>query len=300
MKFLTIPAHEALRPFIRNYWHLRSMATGDGIQRIMSNGAVSLHFYRAQPIRFGDDSRWFTSSLNVQDIKYMDLVTKTGSFEVLGVEFMPFGARLFFDESMSACSGMHLKPEDLNDPAFCELEERIMEAIDPSQCYRFLDEFFLHKLMKTIAGGINVQRLQGVFRLAEGSLVTDESTLTPSTLADKACLSPKQFTRIFHEYVGINPKSYLRILRCHAAILALQEKAMSADSHAETLTEIAWRCGYYDLSHMTSDFMEINGSSPSQIIETVKQRAPHPILSQAFQPSFSQVLKKLIRIENLV
>lgn len=34
MKFLTIPAHEALRPFIRNYWHLRSMATGDGIQRI--------------------------------------------------------------------------------------------------------------------------------------------------------------------------------------------------------------------------------------------------------------------------
>ena len=64
MKFQVISTHEALRPFIHNYWHLHAMATDEGSQRIMANGRVALQFYRAQPISFADDPRLFTCSLN--------------------------------------------------------------------------------------------------------------------------------------------------------------------------------------------------------------------------------------------
>ena len=300
MQFITIPVNEALRPFIRNYWHLRSMAVADGSQRIMSNGAASLHFYRGQPICFGDDERTFTASLNVHGVGYIDLKTKRGAFEIVGVEFTPYGAHIFFNVPMSDCSGHHLKPEDLSDKEFQELEERIIESYDTATCFQLMDAFFLNRLMNTTVNMLNIKRLNSVSRLTEGTYIEEGSSLTPSLLAEEACLSQKQFTRVFHEFVGINPKSYLRILRCHTAILALQRKAYNDSSNAETLTEIAWKSGYYDLSHMTADFIEINGSTPAEVLATIRQRKSNPILSQAFQPTFGQVLKKLIRIENLI
>ena len=300
MQFITIPANEALRPFIRNYWHLRSMAVAEGCQRIMSNGAASLHFYRGQPISFGDDSRMFTTSLNIHGVGYIDLKTKRGAFDIVGVEFTPYGAHIFFNIPMSDCSGLHLKPEDLSDTEFQELEERIIETSDTATCFQLMDSFFISRVMKTTVNMLNIKRLNSVSRLTEGTYVEEGGSLTSSKLAEVACLSQKQFTRIFHEFVGINPKSYLRILRCHSAILALQNKAMNNGSNKETLTEIAWKSGYYDLSHMTADFLEINGSTPAEVLATIRQRENNPILSQAFQPKFGQILKKLIRIENLV
>lgn len=298
MQYTMIPVHEALRPFIRTYWHLRSMAVADGIQRVMSNGSASLHFYRAQPVCFADDKRVFTTSINIQGKEFMDLRTHRGGFEIFGVEFSPFGASMLFGIPLSDCSGRHLTPEDLHDKDFAVLEEKILTSADSLECFSLMDSFFLHRLLNTKIDGLNIKRLHGVSRLAEGTYVEEGTSLTPALLADEACLSPKQFTRIFHEFVGMNPKSYLRILRCHTAILGIHRMATAGDPG--TLTEVAWQSGYYDLSHMTSDFLEIGGNTPSEVLSTVRQRTPNPILSQAFQPTFGNVLKKLIRIENLI
>jgi len=295
MKFQVIPTHEALRPFIHNYWHLQAMATDEGSQRIMANGRVALQFYRAQPISFADDPRLFTCSLNVHDIQFIDLRTCSGLLDIIGAEFTPFGAHMFFPMPMSHCVGSHLKPDDLGDREFCELEERLLGTTDEKACYALLDDFFFRSLLKNAGDGLNVRRLQSVFHLAESQQVSAGNILTTADLANEACLSSKQFGRIFQEYVGLNPKSYLRLLRCHAAVLALQNKRPN-----QTLTEIAWSSGYYDLSHMTSDLLQIHGTTPSEVLATIRQRHSHTILSQAFQPVFSHVMKKLIRMENLI
>ena len=295
MNFAIYSSHEALHPFIHNYWHLEATAVDDGTQRIMSNGRVALQFYPAQPVSFGDDDRRFTCCLNVHGLGYFDLKNRRGKLEIVGAEFTPYGARMFFNVPMSHCTGMHLTPDDLNDREFAEFEERVLGAADMKECCLLMDEFFLKRLLKGFADELNLHRLQSVFRLAESREVSFENSLTPTSLADEACLSPKQFTRIFHEFVGLHPKAYLRLLRCHAAVLALQNKRPE-----QTLTEIAWHCGYYDLSHMAAEFTQIHGTTPSTILSIIQQRRPHPVLSQAFQPVFSHVTKKLIRSENLI
>ncbi len=89
--------------------------------------------------------------------------------------------------------------------------------------------------------------------------------------------------------MGINPKSYLRLLRFNKALMELQKSKEEA-----LLTEIAWRCGYYDLSHMTSDFRTLCGYSPSELLSAKSD------LTEAFRSDFSGLMKKKIKIENLI
>ena len=73
---------------------------------------------------------------------------------------------------------------------------------------------------------------------------------------------------------------------------ALMEIQSSSDN--SSLTNIAWSCGYYDLAHMTSDFRDICGFSPSELIRHGEE------LTEAFGLKFSGLMKKKIKIENLI
>ncbi len=156
-------------------------------------------------------------------------------------------------------------------------------------------QFYLSQDIRIDDGDINIERLNDVF---DDIVPTDDSTarpphyqneFSPADLASTACLSQKQFTRVFNKYVGMNPKSYLRLLRFHKALMKIQ-----SFSDNSSLTNIAWSCGYYDLAHMTSDFRDICGFSPSELIRHGGE------LTETFGQKFSGLMKKKIKIENLI
>ncbi|MCQ2217564.1 MAG: helix-turn-helix domain-containing protein [Paludibacteraceae bacterium] len=292
MEFITIPCHESLRPFIRNYWMLSSMCTGVGTQQIFSNGTASLHFYLSQDVRLDDGDRHYRAVLFHQNLQKIGVVTVEGEFDIFGAEFVPFCSRVFFPTEMP---DIYASPEDLHDEEFATLNMDIYEAESTEERVALLDSFFLKRLAQFPEGDINMERLSDVF---DNMVPTDGSAahpphsqneFSPADLASAACLSQKQFTRIFNKYVGMNPKSYLRLLRFHKALMELHS---SADN--SSLTNIAWRCGYYDLAHMTSDFRDICGSSPSELIQHGQN------LTEAFGQKFSGLMKKKIKIENMI
>ena len=82
--------------------------------------------------------------------------------------------------------------------------------------------------------------------------------LQVSELADIACLSSKQFGRIFNMYVGMMPKEYVRIVRFQKSMWLLQNRC-------QDYAEIAYGCGYSDQSHLIRDFRQFSGTTPSQI-----------------------------------
>lgn len=90
----------------------------------------------------------------------------------------------------------------------------------------------------------------------------------------------------------MNPKSYLRLLRFHRALQMLQ--ASSSAPRPGGLTEVALTCGYTDLPHMISDFRDICGYSPSELVRS------GTALTEAFGQQFSGLMKKKIKIENLI
>lgn len=69
-------------------------------------------------------------------------------------------------------------------------------------------------------------------------------------LAKQACYSIKQFKRKFAERVGLNPKTYARILRMNRAYdirNCFPDKSWNS---------IAARCGYTDYQHLAKDYKE--------------------------------------------
>lgn len=292
MEFTPITCHETLRPFIRNYWLLTSQCTATGTQQIFSNGAASLHFYLSQDITIDDGERHYRTALFNQNMQKVSVVSNKGTFNIFGAEFVPFCSRVFFPCEMD---GIYASPEDLQDEEFIALSKNIHEAGSTEQRVTLLDDFFLKRLAQFPEGDINIERLSDVF---DDIVPTDGSTaqpphcqneFSPADLASAACLSQKQFTRVFNKYVGMNPKSYLRLLRFHKALMEIQ-----SSSDNSSLTHIAWSCGYYDLAHMTSDFRDICDFSPSELIQHGQE------LTETFGQKFSGLMKKKIKIENLI
>lgn len=299
MEFKPIPCHESLRPFIRNYWMLSSSCTTTGTQQIFSNGAASLQFYLSQDIRIDDGDRRYRTVLYHQNMEKVGVVTDEGAFNTIGVEFVPFCSRVFFPNAPSlwgrAGEKAYASPEDMNDEEFTTLSKNVHKAESLEKRVALLDDFFLKRLAQFPEGDINIERLNDVF---DDIVPTDGSTarpphcqneFSPTDLASTACLSQKQFTRVFNKYVGMNPKSYLRLLRFHKALMEIQ-----SSSDNSSLTNIAWSCGYYDLAHMASDFRDICGFSPSELIRHGQE------LTEAFGQKFSGLMKKKIKIENLI
>lgn len=290
MQFRPIPCHKSLQPFIRNYWFLSAECTDKGTQRIYSNGAASLHFYLTQEVLLDGSEQRYRAALNRHDLSCMEITTEQGQFNILGVEFVPFCALLFFDMKSGP---QHLSPEETGDKEFVTLTNQIRSTTDTETQVRLLDDFFTQRIARIPEDDININRLSNVFDSIVPTDGRDASvyfdSVSPSDLASTACLSQKQFTRVFSEYVGMNPKSYLRLLRFHKALQELHR----SPTHTP-LTEIAWTCGYYDLAHMTNDFRQLCGHSPSEVLEMGDQ------LTEAFQTDFSGLMKKKVLLENVV
>ena len=75
-----------------------------------------------------------------------------------------------------------------------------------------------------------------------------------SSLAERACLSPFHFQRVFTKRMGISPNDYLQ---AHRVAEARQQLSMNIP-----LSELALSLGFFDQSHFTRTFRKVMGVSP--------------------------------------
>lgn len=238
-----------LRPYIHAYHYLKGGETPI-VQRLVSNGCMGLNFCRNQSIRFGDYGTMATC-LGGPRTDYFDVATG-GGLEMVGVEFQPYGARMFFDMPMSDLFNLLLTPSDLNDADLKVLEEQVMTADSVATCFRIFDAFFIRRLRADKRREYNRQRIAAAFHTVGQQ---SESTAV-GDMAQAACLGTKQFNRLFADFVGMTPKRYLRLHRFHDALRRMKTGRLS-------LVETAWQSGYYDQAHMTREFKDLSGFAPS-------------------------------------
>ncbi len=285
MQFTTIPAAEALRPYIRNYWMVKATALEPMAHfRIMTNAASSMVYFPSQDGSL-DDMQHLVLVVHGASMHNFTYHFPAGEICIAGVEFHPAGLHAFFDKPASYFVDQHFSPSDLQDEGLKQLEAELATISSEAEYQAAFDRFFLSRLaVSTYANSLNMQRVQNVFAYIEQHHPME---INVADLASEACLSPRQFTRVFTEYIGLTPKNYLRIYRFHAALMALRDHEEGA-----SLMQLAWDNGYYDLSHMTSDFRDICLQTPSSTIQLGNR------LTETFQTTFSLLMKKKILPEN--
>jgi transcriptional regulator GlxA family with amidase domain len=98
-------------------------------------------------------------------------------------------------------------------------------------------------------------RVQTALAYAKRNL---RSALSTEELAGVACLSPRQFTRVFREETGVSPGRAIEALRIEAARLLLEQSRLSMD-------EIAVETGFGARERMRRAFVRTYGEAPQAI-----------------------------------
>jgi AraC-like DNA-binding protein len=128
------------------------------------------------------------------------------------------------------------------------LEEKIMLAFDNTERIKIITVFLEQRLKKN---QVNESPIISSIRL----IIKCNGQPRIAQVTDRYFLSQRQFERKFKEFSGLSPKLFSRIARFQYACNQFGNKNQS-------LTQIAYRCGYYDQSHFIHEFKEFSGFHP--------------------------------------
>jgi AraC-like DNA-binding protein len=162
-----------------------------------------------------------------------------GLYRFLGI---PMGELLGQD----AFDGVELLGSEIN-----QVSDQLREAA----CYMEMKKIVERFLLK------HVHRLKQALPIDQvlPLLIRQGGLLKIEQLASSACLSTRQFERLFGQRIGLPPKHFSRLVRfSHAWILKQQRPHLP-------WIQIAYECGYFDQMHLIRDFHEFAGVNPSTI-----------------------------------
>ncbi|WP_280752520.1 MULTISPECIES: helix-turn-helix domain-containing protein [unclassified Parabacteroides] len=251
-EFRIIQPSPLLAPYIKNYWLLKTACDSPALARTVPCGMMNLIFHRGNRLLSIHDNlvhpRAFLSGheKTFADLQY------TGQVNMFSVVFRPVGVKAFFKLPMNKLHNLRVTAGDLEDKELAALEQSLTSTENDELCILLIEQFLLKRLS----------------HLAEHNLKRIEATIQQinsgqtdiARLADTACLSTKQFQRIFSEHVGANPKEFTRTIRFQRALHKLE--------HCPEIpfTTLAHACDYFDQSHMIKDFKALSGYTPSEYL----------------------------------
>lgn len=245
-----------LAPYIKQYWSIENtLGAGEShVQRIVPTGLIELSFYLADHPKTEASNRCFkgNSLISGQQESYFDLQT-CGKLDLFSVTFQPQAARLFFDLPITELYNQTIPLEYLGKETFSQIESELYAAKTFPQKVTVMNRFLSERLKQNFHQN-SLGRLSSVFSLINNL----KGQVTIDVLARQACLSRKQFERVFASGVGVSPKRFLRIVRFQNA---LHQRQLNQKIR---LTNLAYDCGYFDQPHMINDFKLLSGMSPGE------------------------------------
>lgn len=171
---------------------------------------------------------------------------------VLIARIYPYASALFFSDPLSEFTNY---ATDMYDVALSENRElyfRIMEANELGSKINILETHFLQQLKK------NETRLKkvSIVQAINQQLLFNDQQLDLPALAKHSGLSERYIQKLYLSNIGISPAAFTSVIRFNKSLQLVLNTSQS-------LTEIAYDCGYYDQAHFIKEFRKFTGITPS-------------------------------------
>lgn len=255
----------ALRPYVHHYWLLKSCDTPMS-QLILPVSCLKWIFHRKQPF---DVNGVPALRMQAAVVGLYEKAVRVGSaeeVEMITVFFQPYAARMVMDIPLHAFANASHDLEQLEDRELRVLKARVLEALTLADAIARIEEFIVRRLVRT-QDSPYFQPLVKVF-----GQMRDRAEVRIDELAATACLSERQFRRVFKEQVGTSPKQLLRLQRFRQATnLLLQSGGRQFDT-------LLYQYGFTDHSHFNHEFHEIAGMCPTEYLRYLEQVSREGIL----------------------
>jgi AraC-like DNA-binding protein len=136
------------------------------------------------------------------------------------------------------------------------INEKLSTAADYTQMISIVENYLSTLIHKTSRTTEPVDKI--------GRSIIYGTSKSIDWYAGEACLSHRQFDRIFVKRMGINPKLFYRIARF--------EKTYQLKNRSPELDwlSVALHTGYYDYQHLVKEYHDFTGYSPTRLFELDK------------------------------
>jgi AraC-like DNA-binding protein len=189
---------------------------------------------------------------------------------VVGVQFAPGGASPFFRMPISELEDASFDMADLWGAEAGWVRERILAAPTPRAMLEVLATCLEERLdTYTRAGFGYTTRLHPAVVYMARELDICDGPGRVQTVTGKIGMSQRRVAQLFHEQVGVSPKTFHRVRRFQHTLARLRgvQQVNWADLAAE--------CGYYDQAHLSHDFRQIAGMTPSAYLAAATEHLNH-------------------------
>lgn len=255
-KFQFYKPCELLRPYIRYYWVFRSNQLLNTLT--FPIGCPQIIFHKQTPL-YIPELKTAQSEFTISgQVNYPSHLYADGNVEMIVVVFHPYALNAFLNLPISLLHNQEVSGYDLENEKLKQLATQIFDCENINLCITVIEQWLLSQIVDTMTSK-TVCNLKRIAATVQQLFAMPAVSVTE--LASTACLSKKQFERVFNELVGANPKEYARVVRFQKSLKQLQHFTENAN-----LAQIAYQCGYADQSHFIREFKFFSGYAPLSLL----------------------------------
>lgn len=246
------------------FWWSRRHTVQEHCEHILPSGGVQLIFaLHDSPISCASGTQrtvWTRSVVHGPQHRYYVAGPKPPGTSV-GVAFRAGAAGTILGVELPDIADRHPTLEMLWGRPAADLHTQLSAAAGAMQCFRILEQELTrrlhpsHVMHPAVAWALQSLHDRGAGRVGH--------------LQGACGYSPKHFIGLFKATVGLTPKQYGRIQRFNTVVRGL------AGSTPGTLADLAAAAGYADQAHMTREFREFAGVTPTGYQPTGPDRHLH-------------------------
>lgn len=255
MNYFIAPANGELRQWVSHFWWAR--LDGCGKANPVYYATAHTRTELAFTYRYFSEKNIQLTGASVQGLTdQFGQFPMSGFNEVFGVSLHQHAIPVFFKLGPSELNNKFTSLKMLLGRDGEDLFGKMAAATDVQERTAVLSRHLstrFHKEPKSdalvVAAIARIKALNGAIDIAR--------------LATEMHLSPKQFTRRFHAYTGLNPKHYAQISRFEQVLARFQKH--------QSFSESTYEGGYYDQSHFIADFRRFSGFSPRRFFALTRE-----------------------------
>lgn len=170
------------------------------------------------------------------------------------IDLTPLGSLTLLGTRPGDLAGTVVHVDEIDERLARELVDRLSAAQSWTSRFSTLDALFARLLATERRVDTAIPRAAAD---AWQLLLESDGAITVAGLADELGWSRRHLTEQFRRAYGVGPKELARVLRFERA-----QRLLRSDRRP-TLAAVAAECGYADQSHLTRDWHQFAGSSPS-------------------------------------
>lgn len=261
-----IAPSQALAPFIRSYAYREFDTNGTDLIKPWqaSSEANIIFFFKDVPTKLTDKrtgtilKKGEMCDVVGMSTKYNGDMTFNGKYSFLQILFLPHGFHTLFNTSPHEIVDKIVWSGDIFKSDIKILHEKLFDTKSLVAMTELLNVWLLHYLNKK-------RRVdyKAFITAAANLIIKNGGLVNIESLAANACMSKRNFERIFINEIGMTAKELCCISRFNNAL------DLKLNSPSMNWTSIAHQSGFFDQMHLIKDFKRFCGEAPTSLLRKV-------------------------------